>query len=154
MWHHTLSFFMSWFPHQPALLLSVPSTCFWSLRDLFHLSSTVLVSDYLIMFYSIKCLCTINEAQIYLFLYFQSLFNHSSRVDCIFPAQCSSAISGLILFPSCIMMILKSILIISLRKLFIICYSHSVIPGFFWQCYKYGFGNVWWNLTCVIDFAE
>ena len=106
------------------------------------------------MLYSIKCLCTINEAQIYLFLYFQSLFNHSSRVHCIFPAQCSSAISGLILFPTCIMMILKSILIISLRKLFIICYSHSVIPGFFWQCYKYGFGNVWWNLTCVIDFAE
>ena len=97
---------------------------------------------------------TINEAQIYLFLYFQSLFNHSSRVDCIFPAQCSSAISGLILFPTCIMVILKSILIISLRKLFIICNSHSVIPGFFWQCYKYGFGNVWWNLTCVIDFAE
>ena len=72
----------------------------------------------------------------------------------LFPAQCSSAISGLILFPTCIMMILKSILVILLRKLFVICYSHSVIPGFFWQCYKYGFGNVWWNLTCVIDFAE
>ena len=89
------------------------------------------------MLYSIKCLCTINEAEIYLFLYFQSLFNHSSRVECIFPAQYSSAISGLILFPTCIMMILKSILIISLRKLSIMCYSLSVIPGFFWQCYKY-----------------
>ena len=72
----------------------------------------------------------------------------------LFPAQCSSAISGLILFLTCIMRILKSILVISLIKLFIICNSHSVIPGFFWQCYKYGFGNVWWNLTCVIDFAE
>ena len=72
----------------------------------------------------------------------------------LFPTQCSSAISGLILFPTCITMILKSILVISPRKLFIICNSHSVIPGFFWQCYKYGFGNVWWNLTCVIDFAE
>ena len=88
------------------------------------------------MLYSIKCLRTINEAQIYLFLYFQSLFNHSSRVDCIFPAQCSSASSGLILFPTCIMMILKSILIISLRKLFIICYSHSVFV-------KHGIKKFW-----------
>ena len=71
----------------------------------------------------------------------------------LFPAQCSSAISGLILILTCIMMILKSILVISLIKLFFICYSHSVIPGFFWQCYKYGFRNIWWNLTCVIDFA-
>ena len=75
----TLYFFkISWFPHQLSLLLSIPRTYLWSFVDLFHLSSMKL-RDYLIMWYSIKCLSVVDEAQMYLFLYFQSVFNHSSK---------------------------------------------------------------------------
>ena len=121
------------------------------------------------LFNCVSCLiisscCTLSNASVQLMKHRITSFCTSRACSIIvqmwiafavpFPAQCSSAVSGLILFPTCIMMIPKSIWVMSLRKLFIIRYSHSVIPGFFWQCYKYGFGNVWWNLTCVIDFAE
>ena len=104
----------------------------------------------------ISSCCTLSNASVQLmkhrftsFCTFRACY--SSRVWIAFlyisHAQCSSAVL------TCIMMILKSFLVISLIKSFNICYSHSLIPGFFWQCYKYGFRNIWWNLTCVINFA-
>ena len=102
-------------------VLISPSTCiaavcsqyiFLIFVDLFHLSSTWKLCDYLIMSYSVKYLGVVHTAQMYLFLYFQSWFNYRSKgVDCncfyLFSPLCSSAISGLILFLTHIMMILK-----------------------------------------------
>ena len=113
--------------------------------------------DNLTLSYFVKCLHVVNEAQIYLFLYFQNSFNHSSRMWIAFfvPFPFKQFLCYFWFdFVSGIMMILKSILVIWLIKEFILLNLHSVVHGFFRQCYKYGFGDVWWNLTCAIDFVE
>ena len=96
-------------------------------------------------------LCVFNDAQMYLFLYFQSLFSYSlTDVDCC----CTSAISSLFFFSDSHHDDSKKYFDDMTYKTYCSMYFTLFCPWSLWQGYKYRFGDVWRSLSCVIDFLE